>query len=93
MTLAVERSGKVADCVYNYRTEAEAVELLRLVGYAEAHHAKLAPIMAWARQALYPRDIWWLMWRGFSGVDGIAEVRRLRGGHASVLRLRGGLHS
>ena len=26
MTLAVERSGKVADCVDNYRTEAEAVE-------------------------------------------------------------------
>ena len=74
MTLAVERSGKVADCVYNYRTEAEAVEMLRLVGYAEAHHAKLAPIMAWARQALYPRDFWWLMWRGFTGVDGFAEV-------------------
>lgn len=74
MTLAVERSGKVADCVYNYRTEAEAVEMLRLVGYAEAHHAKLAPIMAWARQALYPRDFWWLMWRGFGGVDGFAEV-------------------
>ena len=27
MTLAVERSGKVADCVYNYRTEAVAVEM------------------------------------------------------------------
>ena len=72
MTLSVQRHGGVERCVYNYRTEAEAEEMLRLVGYAEPLCEKLAPVLAWGRRD-QPPDFWWKMWRGLGGVQAFGE--------------------
>jgi len=66
-TLLARHTGEVDRCIYNYRTEEEAMAMMRLVGYAEALVPTIGRLMASLRPA-YPRDYWWHMWHAYGEV-------------------------
>ena len=68
-TIDVLRSGLVERCVYNYRTEEQAKEMMRLVGYAEPAVSFLGRVLSAVRQAHHPPDYWWKMWAAFGCVE------------------------